>query len=312
MTKIIVFNRYAADCKNILGFSKSFGEILINSLVDIGFNVEYVSDTTAIKNVKDSLVLSIISPTAMMGVHNEIHKSNRHIWWNIEPISIQNNEKDTEILKTRRLVCDSIISDICGHGIHKVLLFDKNQVDLYRNNNVHFLPIGFHECLLGHDKTLTYGVKKTKYALVGDLSLYRRSFLSRAMVHLPREVYEIQSFGHRCFRGLEHEKRVLFYFRFGLDIPACFKQQHIHWHRFMVYAARQMVLISSSDLSDYGFVDTVHYFHYKSLCHFVDIIKHLHTVSKYDTEIIANNMLTKMKNDFYMPNLLNEVLGDIK
>jgi len=304
MKKIVVFNRYSAKHKKINGFSESFREIICNSLDDLGIEFKYYSEICDIKCVRDSTVLSIISPQFVSSHSNIIHKSNYNIWWNIEPISVENDKRCPRFLSKRRKIFNDVMNNLDKYKINRVLSFDERHVGLYKN--VSFLPIGFHDCLL--DEHQEYK-KKVKYLLVGDFSKYRISFFNRLRKELKKNDYKIENASHGKYKGFEKEKKKLSYFMFGLDCPAYSYDDHIHWHRIMIYSASKMVVISSSDLSNYGFIDGVHYFHYKSINDCINLIKNLHVSDRNKIKQIADNMLCKVRNDFYMTKLLQNIFG---
>ena len=65
----------------------------------------------------------------------------------------------------------------------------------------------------------------------------------------------------------------------------------------------RVVVVSSSDLSEYGFKHDEHYISFKNAKQCAFILDQLFE-ERYRTDQIQQNMRQKLKKDFYMPDLL--------
>jgi len=300
MKCITVFDRYYP--KNVQGFTKPFKALVVGALEDLGYTVNYIDSYDSLSVIRDSLVLCVIAPELMINNYHCIDSSNYVIWWNLEPFDITGDSADSK-LAARRTILDSVTRDKSKYNLDKVVFFNKKQAELY-NSEQDFLPIGYHSVLSCDGR---YDKKRLTILFAGYRSSARNVFLNKVNEGLSGAIVHA---GHSASCSLESNIQGIYRHKFGLDCPSKWTEKHIHWHRIVMYAANKAVLLSSSDLSEYGIIDNKHYIRYSGER---NLIKKAKRALKLDRGVIrdmAEAMLSKIQKDFMMADLFEKLLDD--
>ncbi len=283
MSKIVFYERYS---KKAPSFGTSFKPLIITSLKEIGYDVVHISEYNDIKKITNSTIFSTMKPENYIEHVSNIDKSNFNIYWNLEPMS---NKDNTARLFKRYNTVNRLMSDRKLYRIDKYLTFDKTQTNLYPNSD--FLPIGFHPCLSENSGS----EKQNKILFLGTLNEYRSAMLKSL------QKYKINVVGPKS-----KDKKISLY-QIGLDMENVPTHKHIHWHRIMMYIANNIMVLTPSNLEEYGFVNKKHYIHYTSLR---DCLGHIEYYTKHNNECrnITKAAYEFVKNNYYMPTLLRQHL----
>lgn len=298
MKHITVFDRYYP--KNVEGFTEPFKSLVVGSLEDLGYEVTYINFYDELALVKDSMILCILPPELIINNFQSIDPSNHVIWWNLEPFDISGLSKDLKLISRRNTV-DKIMQDKSKYNVSRVVFFNKNQAELY-DGEKDFLPIGYHPTLSYDGK---YDEKKKAVVFAGYSSIARGGLMNRVNKKLPGTIVHA---GHRTLPNLTRNIQRIYKYKFGLDCPSKWTDKHIHWHRIVMYAANNTVLLSWSDLSPYGINDREHYIRYTSES---DIVVKIQEVFDLDRDVvheIGEKLLDKIKRDFMMKDLFERIL----
>ena len=294
-TKITILSYYNVSA--MLPFGESMREALLSALSDLSYDVQhiYIRNVKENINLNDSIIIFLMSPEAyLMNKDLVIKNNNKFVLWNLEPFYIDQDGPIKKFIKRRENI-NKIINE---KDIDCIWFYNKKQFNYF--NSGLYLPIGF---------STSFGIFKLycdnkDMIFVGHVSKKRKKMLD-----------DTKKYGMNCniidyksFTNTQDFKYRIHKFSIGVDIDAHNLKDNVRWHRIMLFAANGIAIASTSDLSEYGFKDGVHYIYFENIENLYNKIK---KIDNQQIHKIAKNMYDKVISEYSMKKLLKLALEEI-
>lgn len=294
----------------MLPFGESIKNIILSSLTDLGHECEFsYCNRLVAPREKKYIMIFIMPPEKFL---REILRTklnvaqHKLVFWNLEPFTPLPKSKK---IPTNKCELNFLyINNI--NNMADLWLYNKVQLESFPGATL-VIP-GFHECILP-EKYLLDKVRKPRFIFVGHLTHRREVFLKgvvQKMQGLKGTKCKYHVFNHRSFAPINLQTVQMSRYPAGIDLHATdLYLDHVNWHRIMLYAASKNVIFTENDLSEYGFVDREDYFMLHGLTNSIDNIAFaINSKNKDKTQQITDNAYNKIRNNFYMPNIIAEAI----
>lgn len=276
--KILVISTYRFDLE------ESLKKIICGGFHDLGYQVEYTNISESnyediVNDCKPDYVFVIAQPKKLKFVMDSIPKDNKVIIWNLEPISCSPEYRSALVSATKY------------KSFYKMCSYNEYP-------NYIFLPAGYHESINTRQEKTVFD----RLGFVGNMECTRKKYFD-SLKDCGINV-DVWSNTKHVGAGAEFIGKYLL----GIDcddFPA--HKEKYRWHRLMLYAANDVVFVTTTNWEKYGFKNGKDYIYIENMGN----LTYWMLVLSKDLDrakVIATNMRNKLVKNYSMDALLDNML----